>query len=44
MIRTLQHGDIASLLRSDSSELVRDDFNTRKMIVLVTARGKVSMS
>lgn len=38
----LQRGNFASLLlRTDSKELVRDQFNTRKMILAVTAKRKV---
>ena len=33
--------EVASLLHEDSSDLVRDQFNTRKLIVAATANGKV---
>lgn len=42
----LQRGDISgitSLLRSDDAQLVRDQFNTRKLIVGVTPKGKVRL-
>ena len=41
-VESLQQGAIANLLSADDSRLVRDEFNTRKMILAVTARGKVS--
>ena len=42
-IDNVQRGSIATLLSADSSQLVRDQFNTRKMIVAVTTRGKVGL-
>ena len=41
-ISNLRRGDFAGLLQADSDQLVRDEFNTRKMIVTVTTSGKVS--
>lgn len=37
----MQKGDLTSLFTVDTAELVRDQFNTRKLIVAVTKKGKV---
>ncbi len=34
--------EVASLLQYDGPHLVRDRFNTRKLILVTTANGKVS--
>ena len=41
---SVQERGVASLLERDltGSELIRDEFNTRKMIVAATANGKVT--
>ena len=41
-MKSVQYNNLASILGGGSSELVRDQFNTRKMIVAVTGKGKVS--